>query len=127
MRRNCRQVVSVSRIGAGGIRRRCRTRRIVDAPTRWPSLSSSPWILWYPQRGLSRAMRSINEATVSSMGGRPTRCGYVHFWAIRRRCQRRIVPGVTKRCRRSIVGRARTSAAKTATCPIQARLRVGSV
>lgn len=38
----------------------------------------------------------------------------VHFLAIRRRCQRRIAPGVTKRCRRSIVGRARTSAAKTA-------------
>jgi hypothetical protein len=34
VRRNCRQVVSVSLIGAGGIRNRCRTRRIVDAPTR---------------------------------------------------------------------------------------------
>lgn len=33
-RRNCRQVVSVSRTGAGGIRPHCRTRRIVDAPTR---------------------------------------------------------------------------------------------
>jgi hypothetical protein len=44
-RRNCCQVVSVSRAGAGGIRSRLRTRRIVEAPTRWPSLSSSPWIL----------------------------------------------------------------------------------
>jgi HAMP domain-containing protein len=37
-------VVSVSREGAGGIRWRFRIRRIVEAPTRWPSLSSSPWI-----------------------------------------------------------------------------------
>jgi hypothetical protein len=51
---------------------------------------------------------------VSSTGGRPTRCGYVHFLATRRRCQRKIVPGVTNRCPHSIVGRARTSAAKTA-------------
>jgi hypothetical protein len=34
--------------------------------------------------------------------------------ATKRRCQRRIVPGVTKRCLRSIVGKARTSAANTA-------------
>ena len=33
VRRNCRQVVSVSRTGAGGIRPRRRTRRMVDAPT----------------------------------------------------------------------------------------------
>ena len=26
-----------------------RTRRMVDALIRWPSLSSSPWIRWYPQ------------------------------------------------------------------------------
>jgi hypothetical protein len=68
----------------------------------------------YPQLGFSRAMRSINETTASSTGGRPTRFGYVHFLAIRRRCQRRIVPGVTKRCPRSILGRAQTSAANTA-------------
>jgi hypothetical protein len=30
--------------GAGGSRRCLRIPRIVDAPTRWPSLSSSPWI-----------------------------------------------------------------------------------
>ena len=40
----CRQLMSVCRLGAGGIRRDRRTRRIVDALTRWPSLSSSPWI-----------------------------------------------------------------------------------
>jgi hypothetical protein len=43
-RRTCRHVVSVDRDGAGGIRRSWRIVRIVDAPTRWPSLSSSPWI-----------------------------------------------------------------------------------
>jgi hypothetical protein len=46
--RNCRQVVSVCRCGAGGSFRALRTLRIVEALTRWPSLSSSPWILWYP-------------------------------------------------------------------------------
>ena len=44
-----RHVVSVRRSGAGGIFRALRTRRMVDALTRWPSLSSSPWILLYPQ------------------------------------------------------------------------------
>ena len=39
---------------------------------------------------------------------------YIHFVATRRRCQRRIVPGVTKRCPRSIRGNLRTSAANTA-------------
>jgi hypothetical protein len=48
-RRNCRHVVSVHRRGAGGIRSRLRRRRIVDAPTWWPSVNSSPWILLYPQ------------------------------------------------------------------------------
>jgi hypothetical protein len=43
---------------------------MVDAPTRWPNWTSSPWILWYPQVGFSVAMRWINPATVSSMGGR---------------------------------------------------------
>ena len=47
--RNCRHVVSVNRSGAGGIFRVFSIRRMVDALTRWPSLSSSPWILLYPQ------------------------------------------------------------------------------
>ena len=47
--RNCRQVVSVCRFGAGGIFSALSTRRIVDALAVWPSLSSSPWIRWYPQ------------------------------------------------------------------------------
>ena len=44
--RNLRHVVSVCRFGAGGIFRVLRTRRMVEALTRWPSLSSSPWIRW---------------------------------------------------------------------------------
>ncbi|MEU4253208.1 hypothetical protein AB0F15_38010, partial [Amycolatopsis sp. NPDC026612] len=43
---NCRQVVSVCRAGAGGMRARFRICRIVEEPTWCPSLSSSPWILW---------------------------------------------------------------------------------
>jgi hypothetical protein len=45
VRRNCRHVVSVCRDGAEDIRRSLRIRRVVDAPTRWSSLSSSPGIL----------------------------------------------------------------------------------
>jgi hypothetical protein len=55
--------------GAGGI------RRIVEAPTRWPSLSSSPWILLYPQLGFSRAIRTISATMMSLIGGRPGRFG----------------------------------------------------
>ena len=43
VRRNCRQVVRL-RWGAGGIRSRFSTRRTVEAPTRMPRPSSSPWI-----------------------------------------------------------------------------------
>jgi hypothetical protein len=57
--------MSVSRTGAGGIRNLRRTLRIVDAPTRWPTLSNSPWILRYPQLRFSRAMGSISTVTAS--------------------------------------------------------------
>jgi hypothetical protein len=75
VRRNRRQLVSVCRDGAGGIRWRFRIRRIVEAPTRWPSLSNSPWIRMYPQRGFSRAIRTTKAARTSSIGGRPVRLG----------------------------------------------------
>jgi hypothetical protein len=45
-RRNCRHVVSVRRFGAEGISSALRMRRMVDALTLRPSLSSSPWIRW---------------------------------------------------------------------------------
>src|ERR1022692_5176598 len=40
--RNRRQVVSVLRFGAGGIRSALRTRRTAGVLARWPGLSSSP-------------------------------------------------------------------------------------
>ena len=69
--RNCRHVVSVRRFGAGGICRALRIRRIVDALTRWPSLSSSPWIRWYPHEVFSAASRSISAVISALTGGRP--------------------------------------------------------
>ena len=69
--RNCRHVASVCRLGAGGIFSALRTRRIVDALTRWPSLSSSPWIRWYPQLRFSAASRPISAAISALTGGRP--------------------------------------------------------
>jgi hypothetical protein len=74
-RRNCRQVVSVCRFGAGGIFSAVRTRRIVEAPARWPSLSSSPWIRWYLQPWFSVARRSIRAVISALTGGRPVRFG----------------------------------------------------
>src|SRR5712664_1016727 len=59
VRSNCRQVVRL-RCGAGGIRSRFRTRRTVEAPTRMPRPSSSPWIRLYPQPGFSLAISSIS-------------------------------------------------------------------
>jgi hypothetical protein len=63
--------MSVWRFGAGRIRSALRTRRIVDALTRWPSLSSSPWMRWYPQLLFSVASRSISAAISALTGGRP--------------------------------------------------------
>jgi hypothetical protein len=48
---------------------------MLDALTRWPSLSSSPWILWYPQLLFSVASRSISAAISALTGGRPVRFG----------------------------------------------------
>jgi hypothetical protein len=73
--RNCRQVASVRRFGAGGIFSVLRTRRMVDELTRWPNLSSSPWIRWYPQPWFSVASRSISAAISALTGGRPMRFG----------------------------------------------------
>ena len=66
------------------MRWRFRIRRIVEAPTWWPSVSSSPWIRMYPQLGFSRAIRTTNAASTSSIGGRPGRIGYVQLLRTRR-------------------------------------------
>jgi hypothetical protein len=68
-------VVSVWRFGAGGIFRAFKTRRIVEAVTRWPSLSNLPWIRCYPQPLFSVASRSMSAAISALTGGRPRRCG----------------------------------------------------
>jgi|CZKW01.1.fsa_nt_gi hypothetical protein len=52
-----------------------RTRRSVEAPARWPGLSSSPWIRWYPQPWSSVARRSISAVISALTGGRPIRFG----------------------------------------------------
>jgi hypothetical protein len=48
---------------------------MVDALTRYPSFSSSPWIRWYPQPLFSVASRSISVVIEALTGGRPVRCG----------------------------------------------------
>ena len=48
---------------------------MVEAPTRWPSLNSSPWILMYPQREFSRAIRTTKATSTSSIAGLPVRWG----------------------------------------------------
>ncbi len=55
--------------------RALRIRRMVDALTRWPSLSSSPWIRWYPQLWFWVASRSRSAVISALTGGRPVRCG----------------------------------------------------
>ena len=75
VRRNCRQVVSVCRIGAGGIFSDLRIRRIVEALTRWPSLSSSPWIRWYPQSRVLGRHPLDQRGDLVATGGRPVRFG----------------------------------------------------
>ena len=56
------------RFGAGGIFKALRIRRIVEAPTRWPSVSNSPWIRWYPHEVFSVASRSMS-AVISVLTG----------------------------------------------------------
>jgi hypothetical protein len=69
--RNCRQLVSVCRTGAGGMRWCCRIRRIVAAPTRWRSVSRSPWILLDPAAmpALDRVRR--DQAMPTQRSGQP--------------------------------------------------------
>ena len=43
----------------------------VDGAIRCPRRASSPWILWWPHRGFSRAKRSTNFLTTAAVGGRP--------------------------------------------------------
>jgi hypothetical protein len=75
--RNWRHVVSVWRFGAGGICRALRIRRIVEAPARWPSLSSSPWIRWYPQL---KAVRVVKYVFTTEYHWKTLNIIYAHFY-----------------------------------------------
>jgi hypothetical protein len=86
VRRNVRQL-GPPRRGAGPTRALARIRRMVPAPTRWPSRRSSPWIRRCPHNGFSRANRSVRSRTSSLTRGRPGRLGYVHLLPTSRRCQ----------------------------------------
>jgi len=86
---------------------------MVDAPTRWPSLRSSPWILLYPQPLFSVANRSISAAISALTGGRPVWLGKVHLRVTRRRCQRRTVPKQLRRAGRPPVPGAQTRLVRT--------------
>jgi len=70
---------------------------IVLWATVWPTCFRDPSILRYPQDLLVRAIWTISAAMCFINPGRPTRrcAGQVHFAATRRRCQRRMVSGVT--------------------------------
>ena len=68
-RRNCDQVGPVRR-GAGSIPAFFRISHAVDAATFTPRPASSPWILWYPRPGFSRASRRTRALMVRA-GRRP--------------------------------------------------------
>ena len=87
-------------------------RRGADAVAEFEQLALDPAVP--PARGLSRAIRTTSAARTSSIGGRPGGLEYVHFLWTRRRCERGIVSGVTRRWRCSARGSRRTRAAKTA-------------
>ena len=68
----------------------------MDAARRWPSPASSPWTRRYRQVGFSAARRSASRRSFAEVDGRPGgRCGWVQCPAMRRRCQRNSVSGVT--------------------------------
>lgn len=73
-----------------------RIRHTVDAPTRCPSPTSSPWIRRYPHVGFSVAISSISRRVPAAVSGLPSlRRGRVQWRATRRRCHRNKVSGVT--------------------------------
>src|SRR5919197_5847104 len=69
-RRNSVQVKPLRR-GAGPRPARRKIRRTVLAPTRIPTLRSSPWILAHPHRGFSVPRRVMRPTVSGSRGGRP--------------------------------------------------------
>jgi hypothetical protein len=72
-RRNCAQL-GPERLGAGPRPRRRSSVLMVVAPTRIPSLRSSPQILMQPHRGFSLAIRTMSSTVCGSIGGLPGMC-----------------------------------------------------
>ena len=108
-------MVSVCRFGAGGIFRAFRTRRIVDTLTRWPSLSSSPWIGWYRQPWFpgGEAPDQRGDLGTDQRPAGPARVGLLLSGQVTVP-PRGMVSGVTSRCARSLLSRSAISAASTA-------------
>jgi hypothetical protein len=74
-RRNCRQVAWSALVGAGGIRRFFRTRRIVEAPTPAPHFQKLALDPLVAQVGFCLASWPISSAMSGSIVGRPVRWG----------------------------------------------------
>jgi hypothetical protein len=87
---------------------------MVDALTRWPSLSSSPWIRWYPPAVVvgGESFGQRGDLGADRRPSCPVRAGPLPG------DQAAVPPqdgaGVTSRCIRSRAGRSRISAARTA-------------
>ena len=102
------------RRGAGSMPARRRISHTVEGVSRWPSPAGSPWILRYPQPGLSAAIRS---RIVGRVAGRPPRRGTDQRRRIRSRCHRSTVSGVTNSRGQQLRGTSRLNAACTARSP----------
>jgi hypothetical protein len=102
-------------------------RMLVWPPSRNPSASgcsfASPSRPTDATRGFSMASRRISPTTSSATGGRPLRgWACVHLRVTSRRCQRRIVAGVTRKLDRRPRGSALLSAASTARSGVGTRV-----
>ncbi len=135
--RNARQVCP-DRVGTGSMPASLSIRHTVDGAILYPRPVSSPWMRWlsrpgcagYAEFGITLVppsrcsrwpSRSISAVSSALAGGRPVRCVQVHFRVTRRRCHRRMLPGVTSRCIRRLLGKSRISAVKTTGRPSSAR------
>jgi hypothetical protein len=72
--------------------------------------------------------QALDQGSHSVLDGWTAQTGWIRpFLATKRRCQRRIVPGVTRRCPRCIPRQHPDQRGEDrSVCPVQAGLRVGS-
>jgi len=110
-RRNSVQVTA-ERVGAGSMPWSLRICHTVEDAILWPRPTSSPWMRRWPQVGFSAARRTIRRRSSIAVGGRPGRrgLGWVQWRAMRLRCQRSSVSGVTIQPSRSRRGSAAATA-----------------